>query len=103
MVGSQENKPVSIAVTTAGQMTIPKTMRDELGITDRVEVEKDGDKIIVTRAKTLDERLAQIDQLLKPSQLKAMRAAGGKTANELRSEMEEDGELDSYTKEHYGI
>ena len=53
------NMSYSVAVTSAGQMTIPKALRDVLGISDRVRVDKRGDEIIVKREKTREEQLRE--------------------------------------------
>lgn len=59
--------PYTVAVTSAGQMTIPKVLRDKFGIKSSVLVDEDHGTITVTRQKSPAEELkdafAKIDAL----------------------------------------
>lgn len=108
MVGKKEKKMTySVAVTSAGQMTIPKVFREMLGITDKVEVDIDKDKIVVKRQKTNEEIvrevMAELDASWTPEQRKAIKENAGKTARQLRAEWEASPEVAEYYREKYGI
>ena len=108
MVGKKEKKMTySVAVTSAGQMTIPKVFREMLGITDKVEVDIDKDKIVVKRQKTdleiFEESSREFYASLTPEQKKAIKENAGKTARQLREEWEASPEAAEYYKEKYGI
>lgn len=103
MVGRKnENMTYTMSVTSAGQVTIPKNMREALGITDSVEVEMKGDKVIMTRTKTLRERMAEIQATFTPEMKKRIRENAGKTANQLRRELEATPEGKEYARRVYG-
>lgn len=103
MVGRKNNKMVyTMSVTSAGQVTIPKEIRDALGITDSVEIERKGDEVIVTRAKTLRERMAEIQATFTPEMKARIKANAGKTANQLRQELEQTPEGREYARRVYG-
>ena len=93
----------SVAVTKAGQMTIPKVIRDALGIADRVVVDRKGDKIIVQREKSLIEKLEELDAQRTPEQIKAIQENAGKTANQLRKEFDESPAGLEWRKKEYDI
>ncbi|MBQ8992468.1 AbrB/MazE/SpoVT family DNA-binding domain-containing protein, partial [Candidatus Saccharibacteria bacterium] len=80
----------------------PKELRDELGITDSVEIEKKGDKIMIVRAKTLRERMEEIHASFTPEMMARIKKNAGKTVNQLREEMEKTPEGRAYIKEFYG-
>ncbi|MBQ3325779.1 AbrB/MazE/SpoVT family DNA-binding domain-containing protein [Candidatus Saccharibacteria bacterium] len=67
----------TVAVTNAGQMTIPKILRDKYGITTKVNVEEKDGMIIVQKEKTakeqLDEALTIIDNLWTEEEKKEFR------------------------------
>lgn len=103
MVGRKNQKMTyTMNVTSAGQVTIPKEIRDKLGITDSVEVEMKGDKVIMIRAKTLRERMAEIQANFTPEMRARIKANAGKTVNQLREEMEKTPEGQAYARSVYG-
>ena len=91
-----------MSVTSAGQVTIPKELRDNLGITTSVEVEQKGDKVIMTRAKSLRERMHAIQATFTPEQKAAIKRNAGKTASQLREELWDTPEGRAYIQEVYG-
>ena len=104
MVGRKKTEGMvyTMSVTSAGQVTIPKEIRDELGITDSVDVEKKGDKVMMVRTKTLRERMAEIQATFTPEMKKKIKENAGKTANQLREEMEKTPEGRAYARRVYG-
>ena len=62
MVGRKKDEmaPVSVAVTSVGQVTIPKAFRDALGWGDRVLVEKKGNTVVLKKEKSYREKLEEI-------------------------------------------
>ena len=104
MVGSKKsnNMVYTMSVTSAGQVTIPKEIRDKLGIIDSVEIEQKGDKVIIERTKTLRERMVEIQATFTPEMKARIKANAGKTANQLRKELEATPEGQAYARRVYG-
>ncbi len=104
MVGRKKNGKMTytMSVTSAGQVTIPKEIREALGITDSVEVEMKGNEVIMTRAKTAREIMAEIHATFTPEMKARIKANAGKTVNQLREEMERTPEGRKYIEEFYG-
>ena len=104
MVGRKNNSKMvyTMSVTSAGQVTIPKEIRNKLGITDSVEIERKGNEVIITRAKTLRERMAEVQATFTPEMKARIKANAGKTVNQLRQEMENTPEGRKYIEEFYG-
>lgn len=104
MVGSKKsnNMVYTMSVTSAGQVTIPKEIRDKLGITDSVEIERKGEEVIITRTKTLRERMAEVQATFTPEMKRRIKENAGKTVNQLREEMEKTPEGRKYIEEFYG-
>lgn len=86
MVGRKDITSVSVAVTSVGQVTLPKAFRDALGITDQVDITRRGEEIIVKKARTDDEIFADLRAMQTTVQKERIRANAGKTANELIKE-----------------
>ena len=103
-MGDKEVKMETVAtVTRVGQVTIPKVMRDALGIIDRVHITHKGDKIIIEREKTLDERLDEAWAKIGPdAKEKLIKRIGNKTVRELKEEMAND-ELTELERRRYGL
>ena len=93
----------SVAVTSVGQVTLPKVMRDALGIVDRVSVEQRGDEIVIKRQKTVDEVLDEVRAIFADEKREKFKELKGKTAGEIRQEGLKGKQWQEYTKEHYGI
>lgn len=93
----------SVAVTSVGQITIPKAMREAHGIVDRVEVKDTKDGILVVKAKSLDEKLSEIRATFSPELKARIKKNAGLSASELRERMLKSKEWAEYTKEHYGV
>ena len=91
-----------MSVTSTGQVTIPKVVREKMGIKDIAEVEFDGKKVIITRAKSLRERMAELHESFTPEEREAIRKNAGKTANQLREELEMTPEGRAYARRVYG-
>ena len=91
-----------MSVTSAGQVTIPKELRDNLGITTAVEVQQDGDKVVMSRAKSLRERMHALQATFTPEQKAAIKRNAGKTVSQLREELWNTPEGRAYIKEVYG-
>ena len=103
MVGrTEEDAMYMMSVTSAGQVTIPKDLRDSLGITTTVMIRKRGDKLTLERTKTLRERMAEVRAGFSAEEKKAIRKNAGKTVNELRAEMEKTLEGQEYARSIYG-
>lgn len=104
MVGRKSKDMItSVAVTSVGQITLPKVMRDAYGIVDRVDIKSTKDGILVVKAKSLDEKLAELRASFSPELKERIKANAGKTASELRAEMLKTSEWAEHTKEHYGV
>ena len=95
-------------LTRSGQITLPKPIRDLIGITygERVRLSFKDDAIVLEREKTFDEIMTQIDTIntTVPKETKTLiRKYAGKTASELRDEFDSSPEGHIYYKEKYGI
>lgn len=103
-MGDKEVKMETVAtVTRVGQVTIPKVMRDALGIIDRVRITHKGDEIIIKREKTLDERLDEAWAKAGPgAKERAIKLIGNKTVNELKEEIMKEG-LTDLERRRYGL
>ena len=95
----------TVAVTKTGQMTLPKAVREMLGITTRavVKVNKDKKAVSVYRVPTLEERLDELHKSLDFGTKRALKKMAGKTASELRAEWDDSPEGKAYYKEKYGL
>lgn len=103
MVGNKDDGMVYVmSITTAGQVTIPKALRERLGVTTTVEMRQRGDKIVIERTKTLREKMAEIRAGFSDEERAAIRRNAGKTANQLRKEMEATPEGRAYARRVYG-
>ena len=101
MVGREDKTSVSVAVTSVGQVTIPKMFRDALGIKDRVNIRRRGDEIVIQRAKTGEEIFAEIDSMWTPEQRERIKANAGKLAKELIAESLETPEGQEYFRQTF--
>ena len=104
MVGRKKDEmaPVSVAITSVGQVTIPKVFRDALGWEDRVLVEKKGNTVVLRREKSYRERLEEIDKSWTPEERKRIQENAGKTAHELMEESLETEEGRKFAEEWFG-
>ena len=105
MVGKKEGKmSYSVAVTSAGQMTIPKALREMLGIGDHVLVDREDDKIIVRREQTAEEILDELHALFTPEERRQMKEDyGGRLAKDILNEYYQTEEYQKRMKEEYGV
>lgn len=95
----------AVVINSSGQITLPKAIRDILGVKigDRVKFDVEKDKVEVSRVKDVYEVLAEIDAKRTPEEKARIKALAGKTARELREEWENSEEATIYYKEKYGI
>lgn len=94
-----------VVINSSGQITLPKAIRDILGVKigDRVKFDVEKDKVEVSRVKDIYEVLAEIDAMWTPKERARLKKISGKTARELREEWENSKEAKIYYKEKYGI
>ncbi len=104
MAGRKKDKmaPVSVAVTSVGQVTIPKAFRDALGWGDRVLVEKRGNTVVLKKEKSYREKLEELWDSWTPAEKKRIRENAGKTAHELMEESLETEEGRKFAEEWFG-
>lgn len=95
----------AVVINSSGQITLPKAIRDILGVKigDRVRFDVKKDKVEVSRVKDIYEVLAEVDAMWTPEERARIKATSGKTARELREEWENSEEAAIYYKEKYGI
>lgn len=95
----------AVVINSSGQITLPKSIRDILGVKigDRVKFDVEKDEVKVSRVKDVYEVLAEIDAERTPEERKRIKAIAGKTVRELREEWENSPEAKKYYKEKYGI
>lgn len=94
----------SVAVTKTGQMTLPKAVREMLGVTNRAIVEvRDNNEVVVYRQPSLEERFDAVRASYSQKTKRAIRKNAGKSMEELESEWLNSMEGKKYYKEKYGI
>lgn len=95
----------AVVINSSGQITLPKAIRDILGVKigDRVKFDVEKDKVEVSRVKDVYEILAEVDAIWTPEEREQIRKTAGKTARELREEWDNSEEGIKYYKEKYGI
>lgn len=104
MVGKEgKNMTYNVAVTNTGQMTLPKVLREKYGIIGRALVSEENGKVVVRRAKTDDEILAEIHGSYTSEERTRIRHFSGMTAREAREEWTKSGGADKYFKEKYNV
>lgn len=76
-------------VTTKGQVTIPKGIRDALGIrpNDKVDFERDGERIVLVPLKTLKDLRGAVKTKLKMPHADAREAARAAVARRVMDEI----------------
>ena len=98
----------TVSITSAGQMTLPKALREKYGITSKVLVEEDKKtgKIVIEREKTreeqLDEALAYIDNLWTDEERARIKKYAGMSFEETVEELEKTPEGRREIEAEYG-
>ena len=95
----------AVVINSSGQITLPKAIRDVLGVKigDRVKFDVEKEEVKVSRVKDIYEVLAEIDAERTPEQRERIKKIAGKTVRELREEWENSEEAAKYYKEKYGV
>ena len=84
----------TMTITSVGQMTIPKKMREKYGIKDVATLVETPQGILIQRLLPLDERMEVIRSKWSPAVHKKIKANAGKTAAQFRKEIIKDtGEI----------
>lgn len=102
MVGEKGHKVYSVAVTSAGQMTLPKVLREKYGIFERAEIDEVDGQIIVRRAKTTREILDEAYAMFTPKEKRIAKSVGGRLAKDILAEYRQTDKWKKYAKEKYG-
>lgn len=103
MVGRKNSEMIyNATITSVGQVTIPKPIREALNLLDRVTIERRGDEVVLKREKTLKEKLEEIDSLVTPEQKRLMKQNAGLTVREIREKMLQTPEGRKFDREWYG-
>lgn len=98
------NMEYSVAVTKSGQMTLPKAVREMMGITNRAIVRfSRGKSVSVYKQPSMEERFAEVRASFSPETKEAIKRTAGKTKEELEAEWLNSLESKKYYKEKYGI
>ena len=98
----------TVSITSAGQMTLPKALREKYGITSKVLVEEDKKtgKIVIEREKTreeqLDEALTHIDNLWTDEERARIKKYAGMSFKETVEELEKTPEGRREIEAEYG-
>ena len=93
-------------MTSTGQVTIPKELREFLNIHpgDRVTFRKGRDAISIDRCKTVEEVFAAMDAVPVPPEVQErIEKYRGMSASELREMYDNSPEGQAYYKEKYGV
>lgn len=98
----------TVSITSAGQMTLPKALREKYGISSKVFVDEDKEtgKIVIEREKTreeqLKEALAYIDSLWTDEERERIQANAGLTYKKAIEELEKTPEGRREIEAEYG-
>jgi looped-hinge helix DNA binding domain, AbrB family len=80
----------SIILSSQGQITIPAKLREQLNIKPRdildISIDPGSQKLEITRRKSLEDQLAELDASLSPETRASFKKLAGKTASALRAE-----------------
>ena len=95
----------AVVINSSGQITLPKAIRDILGVKigDRVKFDVTKDKVEVSRVKDVYEVLAEVDAMWTPQERENLKKLSGKTAREIMEDWENSEEAAKYYKEKYGF
>ncbi|MBQ3441149.1 AbrB/MazE/SpoVT family DNA-binding domain-containing protein [Candidatus Saccharibacteria bacterium] len=95
----------AVVINSSGQITLPKAIRDVLGVKigDRVKFDIEKEEVKVSRVKDIYEVLAEIDAERTPEERARIKAIAGKTVHELMDEWDNSEEAAIYYKEKYGV
>ena len=98
-------EPTTVTLSSQGQISIPVSMRELLGLKakDRLEVSFDrfSGRLTIARQETLEEALARINSDLPSETRAAIKKNAGKTASQLRYEYMTSPEGRAAIKEKY--
>ena len=84
----------TMTITSVGQMTIPKKMREKYGIENAATLVETPQGILIQKLLPLEERLDAIRAKWSPETHRKIKENAGKTAAELREEiMRDTGEI----------
>lgn len=88
-------------ITSTGQITLPKHIRDILGVNpgQRVIFKTQKDAVTIEREKTAEEVSAEIQTLITAEMRKNWQKNAGKTASEIREEWLKSDEAKEYYAE----
>lgn len=92
-------------ITKSGQISLPKSVREFLGLNlgDRITFSLKKDTVSIKKVKPLEEVLKEIDANKSEETKALIKKYAGKTTNELREIFDNSPEGKKYYKEKYGI
>ncbi len=94
------------------QITLPSAVRKKLGLAagDRLEMDTEGNSLLIRKAKTLDEQLDEMRRCFEtvkknrtPEQVKMEKKMAGWTVNQYHEYFDNLPETKKYIKEKYGV
>ena len=85
----------SVTITKSGQITLPKSLRDFLGVKpgEKITFDRDVNGVTIKRKLSMDEFFAEIDKNISPKTERIAKKNAGKTVTEM---------LNDYTKSPRG-
>ena len=86
MMGRKEEKVYDVAITSVGQMTVPKAVREDLGVVNRARLRKVKGGYLIEERPSDDEILDKIHRSFTPEERERIQMFAGMTARELREE-----------------
>ncbi len=77
-----------LTMSSQGQITLPKTMREALGLKprDKVRLTRQGDEFRVEKEKSLAERFAALHAEIPPETWRRIKKDAGKTVHQMMDE-----------------
>ena len=93
----------TVTITKSGQVTIPKELRDFLGVKPggRITFDKEKYGVKIKRKLSDEEFLAELNKNISPKTRKIFRKTAGKTISELKDEWAKSPAGQAYFKEKY--
>jgi len=95
----------SAVITKSGQVTLPKELRDFLGVKpgERIFFDKKADRVDIRRKLTDKEFARALDANISPKTRKLVKKHAGKTVNELMAEYMRSAKGQKEMRQRYAI
>jgi len=95
----------TVTITKSGQVTLPKELRDFLGVKigSKIILDKIKDGVAIRRKLTEKEFFAELDKNISPKTKKIIQKNAGKTVNEMINEYQNSSKGQKEMRRKYAI